>query len=177
MRKLSQAGIDLIKSFEGLKLTPYLDSVKVPTIGYGSILYENGQAVTMQDPDITAERAEQLLIWEIDQKCSGVEREVTATVNDNEYAALISFAYNLGLGALKGSTLLKLLNSGAPRQAVADQFLKWDHAGGVAVAGLTRRRQAEHALFLQPMVQSDADTQSSDDIDTKLQSIEDDIMK
>jgi lysozyme len=176
MRRLPQVGLDLIKSFEGLKLKPYLDSVKVPTIGYGTILYDNGQAVTMNDPEITEERALELLEWEVNQKCAGVEKYIAVPVNDNEYSALVSFAYNLGLGALHGSTLLKLLNAGTDRSAVADQFLKWDKAGGVAVAGLTRRRQAERALFLQPVVQSD-EQPSSEDVDSKLQTLEDDIMK
>ena len=182
MRSINKAGIDLIKSFEGLSLKPYLDSVKVPTIGYGTILYDTGKAVTMQDPAITEDRAVELLTWEVNQKCAGVEKMVTATVNDNEYAALVSFAYNLGLGSLHGSTLLKLLNAGADRGAVADQFLKWNKAGGVEVPGLTRRRQAERSLFLQPPeVQSNSndqlpDSPSDSDIDNKLKSIEDDIL-
>jgi lysozyme len=139
-------------------------------------MYKDGRKVTLQDPPITEAEATDLLMWEIDQKCAGIEKYVTATINDNQYAALVSFAYNLGLGALHGSTLLKLLNANGPSQAVADQFLKWDHAGGVAVSGLTRRRQAEHALFMQPVVQSD-EQPSTEDVDSKLQTLEDDIMK
>jgi lysozyme len=179
MRKINKAGFELIKGFEGLFLHPYLDSVKVPTIGWGTIMYENGTKVTMHDPAITADRAEQLLEWEVGLKADSVEKMVTASINDNEFGALVSFAYNLGTQALHGSTLLKLLNAGQDKTSVADQFLRWNKAGGKEIAGLTRRRQAERALFLQPMVQSDSDLlpsgPSDDDIDKALKGIEDDV--
>ena len=175
MRKPNQATIDLIKSFEGLKLSPYLDSVNVPTIGYGTILYDSGKKVTMNDPAISEERALELLEWEINQKAAAVEKMVSADINDNEFGALVSFAYNLGIGSLHGSTLLKLLNAGQDRAAVADQFLRWNKAGGVEVAGLTRRRQAERALFLQPVADSSGHT--TDNIDESLRGIEEDIIK
>lgn len=152
MRQLSQAGLDLIIEFEGLKLSPYPDSKGIPTIGYGTIMYPDGSSVTMDDPTITQDQARQYLEFEVEQKCAGVEKYVTVPVNDNEYAALVSFAYNLGLGSLHGSTLLKLLNSGTDRATVALEFPKWDKAGGVVVDGLLRRRNAEAALFLQPVV-------------------------
>ena len=180
MRSIGKPGLDLIKSFEGLKLTPYLDSAKIPTIGWGTIMYENGKAVTMNDPAITADRADDLLAWEVNQKCQSVEGMVTVSINDNQFDALCCFAYNVGVNGLHGSTLLKLLNANSDINAVADQFLRWNKAGGVEVAGLTRRRQAERALFLQPVVESNGalpDGPSDADIDNKLQSIEDDIMK
>lgn len=179
MRKPNKATIDLIKSFEGLQLKPYLDSVGVPTIGWGTILYDNGHKVTMQDPAITADRAEQLLEWEIEQKADAVEKMISVNLNDNEFGALVSFSYNLGSQALHGSTLLKLLNQGQDKNAVADQFLRWNKAGGQEVAGLTRRRQAERALFLQSVVESNGDLlpsgPSDDDIDKALKGIEDDV--
>lgn len=183
MRRINKAGLDLLKGFEGLSLKPYLDGGGVPTIGYGTIMYEKQKPVSMRDAPITEERATELLEWELEQKCSGVEHYVTVEINDNEFAALVSFAYNLGLGSLHGSTLLKLLNAGADRSAVADQFLRWNKDNGLEVPGLTRRRQAERSLFLQPVVESDSDDSqlpsgpSDEDIDSKLQSIEDDIMK
>ena len=114
----------MIKSFEGLRLKPYLDSVNIPTIGYGTIKYPSGKAVTMQDPDITEDQATEYLLHEIELKSSAVESYVKVPLNDNEYAALVSFAYNVGSGALQGSTLLKMLNANSDRQAVADQFLR-----------------------------------------------------
>jgi lysozyme len=93
----------------------------------------------------------------MDRKSSAVENMVSVAINDNEYAALVCFAYNVGVGALHGSTLLKMLNANQDRVAVADQFLRWNKAGGIELPGLTRRRQAERSLFLHPMDNSAAD--------------------
>jgi lysozyme len=178
MRKLSNTALNLICSFEGLKLKPYKDSTGIPTIGYGTILYPNNKPVTMHDPEITEVQAKEYLEFQVAQKCTGVEHMVKVSINDNEFGALVSFAYNLGLGALHGSTLLRLLNAGQDRKSVADQFLKWNKAGGVEIAGLTRRRQAERALFLQSVVDSSkpSPTAPSDlDIINAFKKIEDDI--
>ena len=180
MRRVNKAGIDLIKSFEGLFLKPYLDPIQIPTIGYGTIQYENGNKVTMKDPAITEARAVELLQWEVDMKAAAVEKMCKVQLNDNEFAALSSFSYNVGSSALEKSTLMKLLNAGTDRAAVADQFLRWDKAGGKQLPGLTRRRQAERSLFLQPMVESNdllPDGPSDDDINDKLKKMEDEIMK
>ena len=182
MRQVNKAGIDLIKSFEGLFLKPYLCPAKVPTIGYGTIKYPNGKAVTLKDSAITEPIAAEYLMYEVEEKSSAVERMTKVPLNDNEYAALVSFAYNVGWQALEKSTLMKLLNAGTDRAAVADQFLRWDKAGGKQLPGLTRRRQAERSLFLQPMVESKSngllpDGPSDDDINEKLKKMEDDIMK
>jgi lysozyme len=150
MRQINQAGLNLIESFEGCVLKPYLDVVKIPTIGIGTTVYPNGKKVTMQDPPITKAQAYEYLKDHLNKNCKDVEDCVKVVVNDNEFAALVSFVYNCGIGALRTSTLLKKLNAG-DKKACADQFLKWDHAGGVVVAGLTRRRQAERALFLHPV--------------------------
>jgi lysozyme len=147
---LSQNGLDLIKSLEGFRASPYLDSAQIPTIGYGTILYPDGNRVTMDDSDITLTQGEQYLAFEINQKTTGVGGMVTSAVNQNQFDALVSFAYNLGLGALHGSTLLKLVNQSDFDDA-ANEFLKWNHAGGQVVAGLTRRRLAEKQLFSTPV--------------------------
>jgi lysozyme len=182
MRKVNKAGLDLIKSFEGLFLKPYLDPIQIPTIGYGTIQYENDAKVTMNDPEITEERATELLQYEVDKKSAAIEKMCKVQLNDNEFAALAAFSYNVGSGALQGSTLMKLLSAGTDRAAVADQFLRWDKAGGKQLPGLTRRRQAERSLFLQPMVESKSedllpDGPSDDDINAKLKEMEDEIMK
>lgn len=150
MRDINQAGLNLIEQFEGCRLKPYLDSVKIPTIGIGTIRYPNGIKVTMNDPPITKADAYSFLKQHLVQDCADVERLVKVAINDNEFAALVSFVYNLGAGAFASSTLLRCLNAGQTKRA-ADEFLKWDHAGGVVVKGLTRRRQAERALFLHPV--------------------------
>jgi lysozyme len=150
---LSQNGLKLIMSFEGLKLSPYLDTAGVPTIGYGTIMYPSGHAVTMNDPAITTTQAAQYLEWEVNQKVGSVQHYVQVVVSQNEFDALVSFAYNEGLGALKTSTLLRLLNLG-DTQGAADQFLMWDkdRVDGQLVVnqGLLNRRQAERNLFLTP---------------------------
>lgn len=182
MRPVNKAGTDLIKSFEGLFLKPYLDPVGIPTIGLGTIKYPDGKAVTMRDRAISEIEATHYLMHEVEEKARNVERMCKVPLNDNEYAALVSFAYNIGWQGLEKSTLMKLLNAGADRLAVADQFLRWNKAGGKELAGLTRRRQAERSLFLQPSIESIIDDElptgpSEDDINEKLKKLEDEIMK
>jgi len=147
MRQINQLGLDMIKTFEGFSATAYLDMVGVPTIGYGSTI-----GVTKQDVEngrtVTEEQAEQMLLAELSSHEVTVSQCVTVDVNDNQFAALVSFAYNLGDGSLRGSTLLRLLNSGDYAGA-ASEFPKWDHAGGKVVDGLLRRRLAEQSLFNQ----------------------------
>jgi lysozyme len=150
MRQANLAALNLIKSFEGLRLSPYKDAVGVPTIGIGTIKYPSGKSVSMSDPAITEDEALDYLHNDLKSAAQDVERLVTVPINDNQFGALCSFVYNLGAGALEHSTLLKLLNSGDVSGA-AEQFLRWDHAGGKVLAGLTRRRQAERALFLHPV--------------------------
>jgi lysozyme len=182
MRSVNKAGVDLVKSFEGLFLKPYLCPAKVPTIGYGTIRYPNGTAVSLKDKPISEKEAEAYLIHELREKAAGVEKLVKVKLNDNEFAALVSFAYNVGLGALSGSTLLRLLNSNTDRVAVADQLLRWNKAGGKELAGLTRRRQAERSLFLQPTIEDSKkelleSVPSDQEIQDKLKQVEDDILK
>ena len=181
MRQVNKAGIDLIKSFEGLSLKPYLDPIGIPTIGYGTINYPNGKSVSMKDPAITEDHATGLLIHEVEEKARNIDRMVKVQINDNEFAALVSFAYNVGWQAVEKSTLMKMLNANADRVTVADQLIRWNKAGGKELAGLTRRRQAERSLFLTAVVESNSDLlpsrPSDDDINAKLKAIEDDIMK
>jgi len=148
--QISKNGLKLITTFEGLELKPYLDSANIPTIGYGTILYPNGQVVSMNDPEITQDQANDYLEYEVNKKTARVSTLVKAPINQNQFDALVSFAYNLGLGALGGSTLLKLFNAGNIKDA-ANEFPKWDKAGGKVISGLLRRRLAEQALFLQPI--------------------------
>jgi GH24 family phage-related lysozyme (muramidase) len=147
MRTINEAGLTLIEQFEGCKLQPYLDVAKIPTIGIGTTRYPDGKAVTMNDPPITEAQAQSFLKSHLEGDCKAVSGFVKVDVTDNEFAALVSFAYNVGRSALASSTLLKKLNSG-DKKGAADQFLKWDHAGGKVVKGLTRRRIAERDLFI-----------------------------
>lgn len=141
MRTINEEGLKLIKEFEGLRLEAYLDVVGIPTIGYGST-----HGVKLGDK-ITEEEAESLLKEDLKIYEDVVERLVKVPLTDNQFSALVSFTYNLGQGNLASSTLLKLLNKGEYTQA-ADQFLRWNKAGGKVYKGLTRRREAERELFL-----------------------------
>ena len=141
----SPRGRTLIEKFEGLRLTAYQDMVGVWTIGYGHTGPDVKAGMT-----ITQQQAEQLLINDLARFNNGVNALVQTRINQNQFDALISFSYNLGLGSLQQSTLLRLLNAGN-FQAAADQFPRWDRAGGKEVAGLLARRNAERALFLTPV--------------------------
>lgn len=143
MRHINKAGLELVKSFEGLRLKVYLDPVNILTVGYG----HTGKELRLGQ-SITKEKAEELLKADLFSAESAVENCVVRKINDNQFSALVSFAFNVGNGAMKNSTLVKLLNQGAPKEAVADQFLRWNKAGGKALPGLTRRRRAERELFL-----------------------------
>lgn len=143
-------GLPLIKEFEGCKLVAYQDIVGVWTIGYGETLWlKDGQKVKVwQGLSITQAQADQDVQDRYDEFEANVRKLITVPVTANQLGALVSFAYNLGVGNLASSTLLKLLNQGASVNVVAGQFGRWNKAGGKEVAGLTRRRAAEAALFL-----------------------------
>lgn len=142
MPKTNAAGVALIEEFEGCRLTAYQDSVGVWTIGYGHTGPDVHIALRITQAQADALLAEDLASFE---KC--VNDAVSHSITPNQFAALVSFAYNLGCQALRGSTLLHLLNQGDVSGA-ADQFQYWTHAGGVILPGLVRRRVAEKALFL-----------------------------
>lgn len=144
--RASENGINLIKQFEGCRLTAYQDSVGVWTIGYGWTQPVDGKPVG-KGMDITQKKADDLLKQGVVQYEAGVHGLVTVQLNQNQYDALVDFAYNLGVNALKGSTLLKKLNTG-DYSGAANEFTKWNKAGGKELAGLTRRREAEKSLFL-----------------------------
>ena len=143
-----QKAIDLIKSFEGFYSKPYLCPAGIPTIGYGSIRYEDGRRVTLQDPSITKERAEELLMYEVNKECIPAILRLCPTLigHQNKFCAVISFTYNLGSGRLKASTLRRKINA-EEWDAAADEFLKWNKGGGKVLRGLDLRRKAEAALF------------------------------
>lgn len=139
--KINQAGIDLIKSYEGCKLNAYKDAVGIPTIGYGHI-----KGVKMGDV-ISQSRAEDILKEDLAVFEPGVEQLLFSEATDNQFSALVSFAFNVGLNNLRMSTLLKKFNAGDVNGA-ANEFIRWNKAGGNILAGLTKRRLAERALFL-----------------------------
>lgn len=142
----SDKGIALIKQFEGCKLTAYQDSVGVWTIGYGWTQPVDGKPIRA-GMTINQETAERLLKTGLVSYESDVSRLVKVGLTQGQFDALVSFTYNLGARSLSTSTLLRKLNSGDYAGA-ADEFLRWNKAGGKVLNGLTRRREAERALFL-----------------------------
>ena len=146
-----KACYDFIKSREGLKLTAYQDSAGIWTIGYGSILHCDGSPVKQGDV-ITQDMADQLIQDEINQKACKVNVAFPpAVLNQNQFNALVSFAYNVGTGALLASSLLRLLKTNPADPKIRDSFLVWDkvHQNGqlVEVPGLKKRRMAEADLY------------------------------
>ena len=142
----SDKGIALIKQFEGCKLTAYQDSVGVWTIGYGWTQPVDGKPIRA-GMTINQETAERLLKTGLVSYESAVSRLVKVGLTQGQFDALVSFTYNLGARSLSTSTLLRKLNAGDYAGA-ADEFLRWNKAGGKVLNGLTRRREAERALFL-----------------------------
>ena len=135
---------DLIKEFEGCKLEAYPDPAtggEPITIGYG-----HTGGVKLGEV-ITQEQADEYLISDVKRFADAVNQMVTVPITQSEFDALCSFAFNLGIGNLRNSTLLRKLNSGN-KDSAANQFLVWNMAGGRVMAGLTRRREAERTLFL-----------------------------
>ena len=167
MREINQAGLNLIKSFEGIldgdpstvNLDPYIDPVGIWTIGWGHAISVGGsflrgeqnrkQAQALYPVGLTMDQAEALLRADLLDTCRDVEAAVTVPLTDNQFAALVSFTFNLGVGNLKKSTLLRLVNAGDFAGA-AQEFKKWNRAGGKVLLGLTRRREAEATLFQTP---------------------------
>ncbi|EMC3650485.1 lysozyme [Citrobacter braakii] len=142
----SDKGIALIKQFEGCKLTAYQDSVGVWTIGYGWTQPVDGKSIRA-GMTIKQETAERLLKTGLVSYESDVSRLVKVGMTQGQFDALVSFTYNLGARSLSTSTLLRKLNAGDYAGA-ADEFLRWNKAGGKVLNGLSRRREAERALFL-----------------------------
>lgn len=140
-RQINARGLQLLKNFEGLKLSAYRDAVGVWTIGYGTTTNVN------PGMRISESQAEELLRRDLLRFETAVNKLVRVPLTDNQFSALVSFVYNVGERNLANSTLLRLLNQGN-YQAAANEFLRWNRAGGRVLNGLTRRRQAERALFL-----------------------------
>lgn len=154
-RSINAAGLDLIKTFEGLATEAYVDPVGILTIGYG----HTGNVKA--GDTLTPQQADDLLMHDLSTFEHGVANLVKVAINDNEFSALVAFAYNVGLNALKGSTALKRLNAGDIIGAA--DALEWWNKGKVngklyILPGLARRRAAEKALFLKPETTGPATT-------------------
>ena len=138
--KISDEGLALIKKFEGLRLDAYDDGVGVWTIGYGST------KGVKQGDSITEEEADALLRADVAEAERCVNAAVSMPLTQGEFDALVSFVFNVGCGAFRGSTLLKCLVAGDFERA-ALEFQKWNKGGGQVMAGLPKRRKAEAEMF------------------------------
>ena len=152
---LDNKGYLLIAQFEGLRLKPYLCSAGVPTIGYGSTFYPSGRKVTMRDKPITQETAFWMLKQVANMFAKDVDSLVTSEINQNQFNALVSFAFNLGSDidadnipeGLGDSRLLRRVNANPNDPEIAREFVKWNKAGGRVLDGLTKRRLKEAELY------------------------------
>ena len=144
--KVDASGVQLISDFEDLRLTAYDDGVGVWTIGWGTTVYPNGKKVKKGDK-ITLEQAKQYKAYDLSRFEKAVNDAVKVPLNQNQFNALVSLAYNIGEKAFTGSTLVKRLNDGN-HKAAADQFLVWVNAKGKRMQGLVNRRNKEREVFL-----------------------------
>lgn len=155
--KTNRAGIDLIKQFEGLRTTAYVDPVGILTIGYGTTSAAGVGTIT-KGMTITAERAEEMLVDSLPKYEAGVMRALKRSPNENQFSAMVSFAYNVGEGAFAGSSVCKMFNAGN-LQGAADAFRLWKYGTvngkKIVLDGLVKRREAERQLFLRPVVAID----------------------
>lgn len=141
--KTSDAGLQFITKWEGEVLHPYRDIVGVLTVGVGHVI-RRGESF---GKSITHEQSQELLRQDVGVVEDAVNSYVIVPLTQDQFDALASFAFNVGTGALKHSTLLRLLNAG-DAQGAADQFLAWCKAGGKTQQGLLARRKSERELFL-----------------------------
>lgn len=139
--------INLIKLFEGYKAKAYLCPAGVVTIGWGSTMYTDGRKIKLGDT-INEQQGEDLLMWELKNKSIALHG---LNLNQNQFDSLLSFIYNLGIGAFAKSTLKKKILANPNDPTIKDEFMKWNKArvGGelMELKGLTRRRTAEAEMY------------------------------
>ncbi len=144
--KVNKTGLDLIKSFEGFESKAYICPAGVITIGYGATRWLDGSKVVLGQT-ITEDKALELLKKQLITYEQGVDSMTRDDVTENQFSALVSFAYNCGIQALKGSTLLKKVNINPNDPSIKAEFMKWNKGAGKVLSGLTRRREAEANLY------------------------------
>jgi lysozyme len=144
--KVNKLGIDMMHHFEGCRLQAYQCSAKVWTIGWGNTYYQDKRPVKQGDV-ITQAQANELFEMVMNEFAIEVRRALTKELNENQFSALVCFAYNVGIGNLKKSTLLRKANINPNDETIAGEFAKWNKAGGKVLNGLTRRRLAEADLY------------------------------
>lgn len=141
MKQINDAGLKIIQDFESLRLTAYLDTGGVPTIGWGHT------AQVKLGQTITYEKAVEFLRQDVKDAEYEVNVAITSPLTDNQFSALVSFVFNIGGTQFARSTMRRLLNAGKYQEA-AEQFARWNKDNGKVLNGLIRRRKAERDLFL-----------------------------
>jgi lysozyme len=144
--KVTERALALIKEHEGLRLSAYLCPANKPTIGYGATFYQDGSKVKIGDK-ITTEEADKLLAFHINHFSKGLISLVPKSLNDNQFSALVSFSFNVGIGNFKASTLRRHILSNKTEQEIREQFNRWVYSKGKKLNGLIKRRKDEADLY------------------------------
>lgn len=145
--KISPKGLELIKDFEGFSSTSYLCVAGIPTIGFGNTFYEDGRKVKLGEQISKTDALKLLEVIANRDFADKIFPSIKVPVTQSQFDAMVSLAYNIGVGAFLKSTLLKKVNAGDFTGA-GEEFLRWNKANGKEVLGLTRRREREKQLFL-----------------------------
>jgi len=147
VNQIGAKGLNLIKKYEGFKSKPYLCPSSIPTIGYGATYYPDGRKVKLTDKPITQKEADTMLLNMLKHYEQGVDSFTTDKVNQNQFDALVSIGYNIGLQALKGSTLIRKVNLDPNDKTIKNEFMRWTKANGKVLDGLLCRRKEEADLY------------------------------
>jgi len=123
--KLNESGYKALHEREGLRLKPYLDTQGVPTIAMGNTFYEDGSKVKMSDPPLSKIEAEYLAKIVADRFATKVNSLVKSNINQNQFNALVSLAYNIGLNGFENSTVLRKVNANPNDPKIQDAFMMW----------------------------------------------------
>ena len=145
--KVNNEGKNHLKKVEGFRNNVYLDSAGVPTIGYGFTYYPCGTKVKTTDAPISRNDADVILLQIMEEYEDGVNKYVTSKLTQNQFNALVSFSYNVGVPEFRDSTLLKKVNRNPNDTSIEAEFLKWKYSGGRVVKGLIKRRNMEYYLY------------------------------
>ena len=146
-KQLSASGLELIIKFEDLILKPYKDPNGMLAVGYGNTYYENGIKVTKKDPIITPERARELLLFTLSTYEKYINSAIRSDINQNQYDALVSLCYDIGVNNLRNSKLMKTLNRDQNDPTLVTEFMRFSRLNNYASARQVYRRQLEHQLY------------------------------
>ena len=147
VNQIGAKGLNLIKKYEGFRASPYKCPAGIPTIGYGATYYPDGTKVKLTDKPITTREADTMLLNMLRHYEQGVDSFTIDLVNQNQFDALVSIAYNIGLQALKGSTLIRKVNLDPNDKTIKNEFMRWTKANGKVLDGLLARRKEEAELY------------------------------